>query len=141
MPGIKARFDLKDADVVKLKNAISQLGTDAENVINEHMHNVTGKQMVEGITRFIPVSEKGTRHAKYSKWWKQTNYNLAVEIENSDAGKRKTSFYYLYYVATGTGSNRSYGKRDFMEQGINAEYDKIVDSLMEKLTDTIERRL
>lgn len=139
MPGIKARFSLKDTDIVKLNNAISQLGTDAENVINEHMHNVTGKQMAEGITRFIPVSKKGTRHAKNNKWWKQTNYNMAVEISNNSSGKR--SFYYLYYVATGTGTSRSYGKRDFMEQGMNAEYDKIVDSLMKKLTSAIERRL
>lgn len=139
MPVSRSDFSLKYTDIERLQNSIAQIGHTSESVINEHLHNVTGEQMVEGITRYIPVSKKGKRHAKYNKWWEQSDYNLAVAIENSLKGKRGTSFYYLYYVITGTGTSYMYGKRDFMEQGLNKNYDKIVNSLFDELMKHIER--
>ena len=139
MLGAKARFSLNDTDIVRLNNAVSQIGSGAEGIINDHLHRVTGQQMAEGITKYIPVSKKGKRHAKSNKWWTQKNYNLAVEISNSTSGKR--SFYYLYYVITGTGTSYKRGKRDFMAKGLEANYSKIVDDLMAELTKYIERGL
>lgn len=139
MPSVKASFKLKDSDIIKLDDQLKRIGDGVEDVVNEHLHTVTGKQMADSITQFIPVSKKGKRHAKHSKWWEQKDYNLGVEISNSIRGKR--SFYYLYYVATGTGTSYRNGKRDFMQEGVDKAYDKIVNSLTEKLEEHIERGL
>lgn len=139
MPSARAKFSLNDTDIATLQGKISQIGSRAEGVVNDHLHKVTGQQMAEGITKFIPVSKKGRRHAKHNKWWTQKDYNLAVEIGNSTAGKR--SFYYLYYVVTGTGTSYKHGKRDFMQEGLDKNYSKIVDDLFEELDRFIERSL
>lgn len=141
MPVAKTRFNIRYDDVVVLQDAIQQVGYESEKIINNHLHNVTGQQMVEGITKFIPVSKKGARHAKYNKWWEQNNYNMAVNLETSTKGRRGTSFYYLYYVITGTGTSYDYGERDFMEQGMDASYNKIVDDLINEVMNHIERSI
>ena len=51
------------------------------------------------------------------------------------------SFYYLYYVVTGTGTSYEKGKRDFMSKGLEAKYDEIVETLFEELDEYIERGL
>ena len=139
MPSIKTKFELQDKDVERIKKSISNLGGSSENVINKYLHNKGGQKIVTGITKFIPVSKRDKRHAKTSKWYKQNNYNLAVAIENSTGGKN--SFYYLYYVATGTGTSEKNGPNDFMNKGMDKEYKSIVNDLIEEIDKNIEKEL
>lgn len=137
----KAKFELHDVDVERIQNAILNVGPTSENVINDYLHSTGGGQIVKGITNLIPRSKFGTHHARDNNWSEQTNYNLAVDISNSLKGKRGTSFYYLYYVVTGTGTSKKIGPRDFMSEGMNREYDNVVNGLFDAINENIEREM
>lgn len=139
MPSISSKFTLRDTDIERLKSSISNCGESSERVINDYLHNKGAKKITDSITRFIPVSKKGKRHAKNSKWYKQTNYNMAVALENNSNGKK--SFYYLYYVATGTGTSDKKGPNNFMDKGMDKVYDQVVDELLDELGKNIEREM
>lgn len=142
MPSIKSNFSLVDKDIERIRHAISNCGVSCEKVINDYLHNTAGKNITKSITRFIPVSKrKNVIHAKHSNWSEQENFNLAVGISNSLKGKRGSSFYYLYYVVTGTGTNKKKGPRDFMEQGMNQEYNNIVNGMIDELGKNIEKEM
>lgn len=142
MPSIKTNFSFKDSDVEKIKQAINGFGITSERVINKYLHGVAGENITKRITNYIPRSpRKNVIHAQNSKWSEQENFNLAVKIGNSLKGVRGTSFYYLYYVITGTGTNNKKGARDFMEQGLNAEYDNVVNGIINELDKNIEKEL
>lgn len=139
MPSIKANFSLKDEDVERVRKAIKRVGYTSEEVINNYLHNVAGEKISKSITRFIPVSKRKKVHAKDSKWSEQKNHNMAVTISNKTTGKK--SFYYLYYVATGTGTSKRNGKNDFMKKGMDKEYNNIVNGLIEELSTNIEKEM
>lgn len=139
MPSIKSKFELKYDDVERLKTAIGNCGSSSEKIINDFLHDKGAKLITDSITRFITVSQKGKRHAKGSKWYVQENYNLAVNISNNSKGKK--SFYYLYYVATGTGTSKDKGANDFMDKGMDKVYDQVVEELLNKVTENIEREM
>lgn len=141
MPSIKTNFKLKDSDIERIQKAIIQCGDSAEEKINDYLKNVGGEKIATGISKFIPRSNRNKTHAKTSKWWKQLNYNLAVVVENNNAGKRNTSFYYLYYPATGTGTSKKKGKNDFMGRGLNSEYQTLVNGLINELDENIEKEM
>lgn len=141
MPSVKTNFSLKDKDIERIRLAMVRCGETSESVINDYLHNVAGTKLTRSITKFIPVSKRNKQHAKSSKWHEQANYNKAVSISNSLKGSRGTSFYYLYYVVTGTGTNRKKGARDFMEKGMNLEHNNIVEGLVEELDRYIEREV
>ncbi len=142
MPSVKTNFSLKDDDIEKIKRAIGKCGNTSEQVINNYLHNVAGENIVKSITNYIPRSPRNNViHARGSNWSEQKNFNLAVNIGNSLKGSRGTSFYYLYYVVTGTGTNKNKGARDFMEQGLNKEYDNVVNGIINELDKNIEKEL
>lgn len=142
MPSIRSNFGIRDEDIEKIRQAISRVGTTSEETINNYLHKVAGKNITKSITRFIPVSKRNNViHAKRSNWSEQEDYNLAVAISNSLKGKRGSSFYYLYYVVTGTGTNKKKGPRNFMEQGLNQEYNNIVNGLIEELSTNIDKEM
>ena len=142
MPSVKTNFSLKAEDIEKVKQAIIRAGNTSEEVINNYLHNVAGGRIAKSITNYIPLSpRKDVIHAKKSNWSEQEDFNLAVSIGNSLKGKRGKSFYYLYYVVTGTGTNKKKGARDFMEQGLNKEYDNTVEGLINELGKNIEKEM
>lgn len=147
MPSIKTNFSLKDEDLDRIKRAIVNCGETSEEVINDYLHNIAGKKFVKKMDKYIPVAKTDKTHpripirAKGNKWSEQDDYNLAVKISNSLKGKRGTSFYYLYYVVTGTGTSKNHGERDFMEKGLNEEYDNVVDGIINELSKNIEKEM
>lgn len=141
MPSVKTNFSLNYSDMERIRQAILRCGNTSEKVINDYIHNKAGANITKSITKFIPRSEKGKRHAKDSNWSEQTNYNLAVNISNSLKGKRGSSFYYLYYVVTGTGTSRRKGSNDFMTKGLNNEYKNVVDGIVNELSQNIDKEL
>ena len=142
MPKIKSDFSLNFEDVERVKRAIGRCGESSEGVINNYLHNVAGENITKSITKYIPRSpRKNVIHAKDSNWSEKKNYNLAVTIGNSLKGVRGTSFYYLYYVVTGTGTNEKKGARDFMKQGLDNEYNNVVNGIVNELDKNIEKEL
>lgn len=147
MPSIKTEFGFNDDDFNEIQQSIKRLGYSSEEVINDYLHNIAGKDITESITHFIPVAKVDKTHkripliAKNSIWSEQENFNLAVGISNSLKGKRGTSFYYLYYVVTGTGTSKYKGPRDFMSKGLNQEYDNVVDGLINELEKNIDKEM
>lgn len=141
MPSFKTNFSLNYEDVERIQQAILRCGSTSEDVINDYLHNKAGDIIIQSITKFIPRSKVNKVHAKDSKWHEQTNYNLAVNIANSTKGKRDKSFYYLYYVATGTGTSRKNGPNDFMSKGLDKEYDNIVNGVIDELLKNINKEM
>lgn len=147
MPKAKTEFGFNYEDFERYKEAVKRVGATSEGVINNYLHNTAGKNIAKSIDQFIPEAKVDETHkfipikAKGNKWSEQDNYNLAVGISNSLKGKRGTSFYYLYYVATGTGTNARKGPRNFMEDGLNEEYNNIVNGLVEELSTNIEKEM
>lgn len=147
MTSVKSDFSLDDKDVERIKRAIVNCGESGERVINDYLHDVVGKNLVKSMDKYIPVAKIDKTHkyipirAKGNKWSKQQNFNLAVTIGNSFKGSRGKSFYYLYYVITGTGTSEKKGPRDFMEKGLNDEYNDVVDGIINELDKNIEKEL
>ena len=142
MPRAKTDFSLKDTDVEKIKRAVSRCGETSEQTINDYLHNVAGEKLINSMDKFIPRSpRRNVIHARGNKWSDQKNYNLAVTIGNSLKGARGKSFYYLYYVVTGTGTNEKKGVRDFMKQGLDREYNNVVNGIINELDKNIEKEL
>ena len=133
MPSIKSNFSLNYADISLIQKKILQFGIISEDIINDYIHHDAAIQIINAITKEIPKSDKGKKHAKDNIWYEQENFNLAVGISNNMKGKRGTSFYYLYYVVTGTGNSKKNGANDFMERGLDKEYPKLVDGIIAQL--------
>lgn len=138
MPSIKSNFSINYEDCLKLQEKISKIGYESEQIINNYVHTDLAEQLISAITKKIPVSKKGKNHAKYNLWYSQTDFNLAVDISNNLKGKRGTSFYYLYYVVTGTGTSKEKGSNDFMSEGLESEYSKLVDGIIAQLDKYLE---
>ena len=141
MPVIKERFELKYDDVQKLKQSIINFQGNKEDVINDCLRKITGPKVTRSVTDFLPISEKGKRHAKDNKWYDLQYYNLSFVLSNNLKGKRGTSFYYLYYPATGTGHSKKKGPNDFLNKGINKVYDNVIEDLLNALNNRIEEEL
>lgn len=133
MPSIKSNFSLKYDDCVKLQEKILEVGYKSENILNNYIHNQAAQQLVDAMTKEIPRSKRGKKHAKDNIWSEIENFNLATSISNSTKGKRGSSFYYLYYVVTGTGTSEERGSNDFLERGLNKEYPLLVNGIIEQL--------
>ena len=142
MPTVKARLKLEGKEVEELQNLIKQLGSSSEKVINDHLHKKGGDTLQKYLTMFMPRSDRNKVHAKDSKWWVQTNYNLGVAISNKTTGtKGKNNFYYLFYPATGTGTSKYVVGDTFIEEGLdNAKYHIIYD-LEQTLIKNIDKEL
>ena len=142
MPSVKNNFNIKYDDVGKIQESILKLGNNnTEEVLNEYIHNSAANQIIEYVTKEIPVSKRGIRHARFDTWWEQENNNLSVGIANSLKGKRGSSFYYLYYVATGTGTSKRRGGTDFMEIGLDRVYPSLIDGIVAQLEKKIESEM
>lgn len=141
MPIIRNKMELKDDDILRIQEAMARSTGSTEKTISDYLHESGAQILIDDITRFIPVSKKGKRHAKRNQWYDQENYNMAVGIANNLKGKRGTSFYYLYYVATGTGTSRKKGGIDFMEKGEAKAHSKMVDGVVAAVTKNIEEEI
>ena len=141
MPVVKERFALNSKDVDRVQKAILSFQKDAENAINEYLEKIGSNKVIKSVTDVLPYYEKTKLHAKYSKWYDIGFNNMSFVLSNSLKGKRGTSFYYLYFPATGTGNSYKKGPNDFFGTGFNNIYDSFVDGLIMSLENKIEEEL
>lgn len=141
MPLIKEKFELKYDDIQRLKQSLINFQGDKEKTINDCLEKISGPKVIKSVTDFLPVSKKGKRHAKDNEWYELQYYNLSFVLSNNLKGKRGTSFYYLYYPATGTGNSYKKGKKEFLTKGFYKVYDNVIEDLLSALNKKIEEDL
>lgn len=141
MPKISNNFELKYDDIEKLNKSLFRIQGDKEKTINDCLQQITGPRVAKNVTDFLPISEKGKRHAKNNRWYSIEYYNMSFVLSNSLEGKRGSSFYYLYYPATGTGNSYKKGPNDFLGKGMNKSYNAIINDLLSSLNKKIEEEL
>lgn len=126
-------FSLKAEDLERIQEAIISFSDDAENVINECLANEVNEKLITSITNFIPVSQQNKKHAKTSKPLEgKVRNNLTLWIHT------KSKFNYLYFPQNSEGQSKNNSPNDFMEKGIDSEYDNAVNMLLDKLQNRME---
>lgn len=141
MPSIKQNFYLESNETYKLQEAVQRLSNNVPTVINKCLQDTVSPKMTKSVTDYLPRSKDGKRHAKDNKWYEKEFYNMAFVLSNSLEGKRGTSFYYLYYPATGTGNSYRKGPNDFLEKGERKIHNEAVEDLLNSLNKKIEEEL
>lgn len=127
----KVNFEMKQEDVEKIKKLLEAVPQNAEDTINNYLHNKGKEKLTNSITNYIPVSPKTTKHAKNSEWYQTKDFNLAVQISNA----RK--FYYLYFPLTATGTSIKKNPNDFFTKGVDRVYDDVVNEMMEEIKNNL----
>mgnify|MGYP000020662379 FL=1 len=125
----RAVFGLSAEDVERLQQAIMSYGDGAEKVINNYLKNEASNIFTQAIINYIPISNRDKQHAKDSSPLKaEQKENLSLYIHT------KTQYNYLYFPQEAEGVHFQ-GKvpNDFMQHGVDAQYDNVVNNLLEKL--------
>lgn len=126
-------FSLKEDDLARIQQAIMNFGDDAEKVINECLAGEVRDKLITSITNLIPVSDKNKKHAKTSNPLEgQVRNNLTLWMHT------KPKYNYLYFPQNAEGTSKSNSPNDFMDKGIDAEYDNVVNIMLEKLQNRME---
>ena len=121
-------FSIKDEDLEVIQNKMREYQGDTEEVINNFLMNEASKIFTDSIINYIPLSNRNKKHAKLSNPLMHTQkYNLELII------KTKSKFNYLYFPQNAEGTSKGKQPNDFMEKGIDAEYDNVINRLIEKL--------
>lgn len=128
----RAIFKLSEEDLDLIRIRIKNFEGDAERVINDYLRNEANAKFIKSITNLIPVSKINKRHAKTSNPLDTKFYNLALYIHT------KSKFNYLYFPQNAEGQSKNNSPNDFMEEGIDAEYNNVVNEMMEKLQRRME---
>ena len=68
MPSVKNNFSLKCDDYVKLQEKILEIGYKSENILNDYIHNQAAQQLIDAMTKEMPKSKRGKKHAKNNIW-------------------------------------------------------------------------
>ena len=126
-------FTLKDEDLLKIQEAITDFEGDAEKVINECLANEVKDKFINSITKLIPVSDRSKRHAKTSNPLDgKVRNNLTLWIHT------KPQYNYLYFPQNAEGQSKGNSPNDFMDKGIDVEYDNAVNMILDKLQNRLE---
>lgn len=126
-------FSLKEEDLGRIQEAIMDFGDDAERVVNDCLANDVKDKFITSITNLMPVSNKNKRHAKSSNPLDgKVRNNLTLWIHT------KSKFNYLYFPQNAEGTSKRNSPNDFMEKGIEVEYDNVVNEMLEKLQRRME---
>ena len=126
-------FSLKEEDLGRIQEAIMDFGDDAERVVNDCLANDVKDKFITSITNLMPVSNKNKRHAKSSNPLDgKVRNNLTLWIHT------KTKYNYLYFPQNAEGTSKRNSPNDFMEKGIEVEYDNVVNEMLEKLQRRME---
>lgn len=126
MSSVNFEIDQKDLDNVL--DAIQSFPGNSEITINSYFEETGAPQVNKSIVNLIPVSSaKKKRHAKSSNPLTNKIFNLGFAV------KTKSAFNYLFFPDQGEGTSSSNDPLNFMENGLNAEYDSIIDGILKSL--------
>lgn len=116
-----------------IEELLKNFAGNAEEAINEVLHNEAAPLAQDAIRRLIPTSGatwKGKKPAaKSGNSMESVNYNLAVEV------KTTKNYQYLYFPNDGTNTRRHAGQQFFFEKGAEAVQNDIIARCISKLTE------
>lgn len=128
------RLDATEFD--RLQEAIKQFQGNAEQTINDVLHNEGGLLIQDSIRRLIPESGKNWKGkaapAKSGKSLRALNTNLAVAVTTTN------KYHYLYFPDDGSNTRRHVGNQHFFYEGAEAVSDDIIERCIEKLINKFE---
>ncbi len=114
-----------------LQETLANYAGDAEEAINEVLHNYAGERAQEEIRRLIPVSGKTWKGkapaAKTAKSMRNLHGNLSETVTTAK------KYQYLYFPNDGTNTRRHVGNQQFFEKGGEAAMGDIVDKMYHRL--------
>ena len=125
-----AAFTLNDDDINKLIEAIQSYTGNAEDSISEYLELEVPGIVKPSIQNLIPESDRHKKHAKTSApFTEDMEGKLSVYIHT------KYKYHYLYFPDEGLGTSKGQEPHDFMGQGVEDEYDTLVNGMLEALID------
>lgn len=123
-----ASFQIHDEDINKLIQSIQRFEGDAEQAIGQYLQNEVPDITKPSIQNLIPVSDRNKVHAKTSApFTEDMEGNLSIYIHT------KKQWHYLYFPDEGEGTSKGQAPHDFMMQGVENEYDTLVNGLLDSL--------
>ena len=126
MAGVKFELDSKDID--RLVGAIKQYEGDAEQALGNYLENEADKIFRPSIENLIPVSDTDKKHARTSApLTGDMEGNLSLYIHT------KKAWHYLYFPDEGEGTSKGQKPHDFMNEGIEKQYDTVVNGMIDAL--------
>ena len=129
-------FKLDVGKIDKLEKAIKEYQGNAEESINEILHQEASPLFQEAITRLMPVSGrkwKGKKGAaKSSKSLKDIQGNLSITITTTK------NYAYLYFPNDGTNTRRHAGNKQFFHQGVEDQQEEIINRCIKRLVSDFE---
>ena len=128
------KYSLDDHQSQQLANAMKEIPSKAERLVNDTLKAKGMKIMIQGIIGFIPVGKRNTKHAKTSNSLSGKMVNLGFEI------KPKKQFYYLVFPNRGEGPRNPAAKL-FFEKGADNSSDKILNEVIKALEEANEFKL
>lgn len=122
-------MDAKELE--RLERALKSFPDNAENTINEVLHDEASPLLQESIKRLMPVSGRqwsGKKApAKMGKSLTDEKENLSITI------KTTKNYNYLYFPDDGTNTRRHAGNKQFFKRGGEAKQSEIVDRCISRL--------
>lgn len=130
---MSTRFTLSYEDTDRLADAVKRFPGDAEKVINDTLHGYGAELIAERIKKYMPVSDKtkGT-HAVDAASLRHTDSHLSTTVLSAK------KYHYLYFPDDGTNTRRHVGNQQFFRRGAEDASGEIVDTLVEKLSQSFE---
>lgn len=132
-----ARFEMDATEFDRLQQAIKNFPGNAEEAINDVLHNEGGELIQTEIRRLMPVSGKSWKGkkppAKKGKSLRQDNGNLAVTIRTT------ANYHYLYFPDDGTNTRNHAGNKQFFMRGGENKQSEIVDRCITRLVTDFEQ--
>lgn len=126
-------YKINSLEFEELADTLKAYSGNAEEAINEVLHNYAGNRAQEEIRRLMPVSNRHWKGkapaAKASKSMRNIPSNLAVKVTT----QRKWG--YLYFADDGTNTKNHIGNQRFFERGGEAAMPDIVARCKQKLTE------
>lgn len=128
------RIEAKEFD--RLQKAIKNFPGDAEEAINEILHNEGSELIQKSIKNLMPVSGrkwKGKKAAaKSAKSLTDTKGNLFVTVRTT------SNYHYLYFPDDGTTTLKHAGNQQFFLKGGEAKQETIIDLCINKMVTNFE---
>lgn len=121
-------FSIHDDDIDKLITQIQAFQGNAEEAIGDYLENTLPGIAKPSIQNLIPVSDRNKPHAKYSRpFTEDMDGRLSISIHTTK------KWHYLYFPDEGEGTSKGQAPHNFMEEGIEKEYDTIINGILDSL--------
>ena len=130
------RFDIKDEGIARLQQAVQNFGEGAEQAISDYLENEANEIFSRSIENLIPVSDRFKVHARNSN-------PLIGEMQGVSSLyiHTKKPYHYLYFPDQGEGTSKRSPAHEFMEGGVDNQYDTVVNGLIDALIRELNNNL